>query len=82
VSINDGFSSCHRLDRADEGVAVNLFQQIPIGSGKRGRQQRFIILIRGQEDDVRVGTGDSNLTADLDTRAIGQAKIHQDDIGR
>jgi hypothetical protein len=67
--VQQGLALRHPLHRLDQISAADLLEHIPRGTRHDGREQRFIIVVGGQ-DQAR-GQRRADLPADLDATAIG-----------
>ena len=68
------------MNRLDQGLGIHMFQEIAGRSPDDRREHRLIVLIGGEKEHPRRGTGAPDGTAGVHSTPIGQTDIHQDDI--
>src|SRR3990170_5853562 len=68
------------MQRCDEVLAPGLLEQVAAGAGDDGSEHGFIIGVRGEHQDFRVGALGADLAAGLDAAAVGEADVHDDDV--
>ena len=66
---------------ADQVAAADLLQQVAAGAGDDRRQHRLLVRVAGQHHDARLRAGGADLAAGLDPGAIGQADVHDHQVG-
>jgi len=79
--IEDGLARGNGADRAKQGLAANLLQQVSARSGEDGGEHGFLVWKRGEEDHPRTGMGVENVPACLHPAAVLEADVHQHDVG-
>ena len=77
----DRLTARDRAYRACDLDAVGALEQVPMGAGAKGREDRLVILVHGQNEDRDVRAGGYDPPGRLDTVETRHIEVHQDDIG-
>ena len=79
--IEQGLAATDCLQRSNEVASPDLLEEVAACTGDDRREDGLLVRIARQHDNPRLGQLGPDLATRLDTRTIGQADVHHDDIG-
>src|SRR3990172_12048363 len=82
AGVEERTSRCTLLDGTDYLAAPGLFEQVAGGPGHDGGDQRFVVRIRGEDDNATGRLRGADGPAGLDPVAVRQSHVQEHQVGR